>query len=244
MSAAFEQFLDRAAASATEEDVLSWVAESYLGLGRALNDAGGRVNDRSRPYFGKAIAIYQSILQRAASGQLALDANGQLTIESRLAAAHCEMGEFSAAMDQFARILAAQPNQVYIQLEAARTLQQWGDHGQPEAYLRAIRGDRPVPSGEHNLIWGFGRLARIVASSGSLRDLFFEARYRLAQCRFQYALQQPSAQRDATLAAAERDLTLTARLYPELGGDRRKAEFEQLLQEIRQSRGQRPTGPK
>jgi tetratricopeptide (TPR) repeat protein len=236
LSAAFEQFLERAAASATEENVLSWVADSYLGLGRTLNATDG-VNGKGRPYFEKAVGIYQSILQRGASGELSLDANARITAESRLAAAHREMGDFTAALDRFTRILTDQPNQVYVQLEAARTLQQWGDDGPPDAYLKAIRGDRPAAPGQQNLIWGFGRLARIVASSDSLRDVFFEARFRLAQCRFQYALQQPPEQRKTTLAEAERDIVLTARLYPSLGGEQRKAEYEKLLQEIRRSQG-------
>ncbi len=245
LSAAFEQFLDRAAASATEESVLNWVAESYLGLGRSLAQADGQLNAKGQPYFAKAVAIYESLLQRATAGQFKMDATARLATESRLAAAYRELGQFSEAMDQFARILTQQPNQVYVQLEAAKTLQQWGQQGRPDAYLLAIRGDRPDASGRQHTIWGYGRIARVVAANKTLGDVFHEARYRVAECRYEYALrQQQTEQQQAALAEAERDIVLTARLYPDLGGEPRKAAYEQLLRKIQQSLGKKPTGLK
>lgn len=241
LSTAFEQFLDRAAASASEANVLNWVAESYLGLGRGLV-ADGQLRDQGQPYFAKAIAIYQSMLERAASGQLQLDAAARLATESRLAAAYREVGKFSEAMDQFARILTQQPNQVYVQLEAAKTLQQWGKQGRADAYLLAIRGDKPDASGRQNTIWGYGRIARVVAANKTLGDMFHEARYRVAECRYEFALRQQTEPKQAALAEAERDIVLTARLYPELGGAERKAAYDQLLRKIQQGLGKKPTG--
>jgi hypothetical protein len=242
LSAAFEQFLDRAAASATEENVLNWLAESYLGLARALSDADGQIPPNGQAYVDKAIAIYESILQRGRSGTPPRDANAQLATESRLAAAYREAGRYPEAVDRFAKILQRQPNQVYLQLEAARTLQQWANRGNASAYLAAIQGDRPDSTSKVNQIWGYGRLARVVASSPALRNVFYESRYQLAECRYRHALQQSADAQATELAAAERDIVMTARLYPDLGGPQQKAQFSQLLQEIQKSQGKTPTG--
>ncbi len=242
LSAAFEQFLERAAAATTEESVLNWVAESYLGLARGLATPEDGIPAEGQAYVDKAIAIYESLLQRSRSTAQPPDANAQLAAESRLAAAYREAGRYAEAVDRFAQILQQQPNQVYVQFEAARTLQQWGDRGNAPAYRAAIQGDRPDPATKANRIWGYGRLARIVASSSALRDLFYDSRYRLAECRYRHALQQPAGQRTKELAAAERDIVMTARLYPDLGGPQQKARFDQLLREIQKSQGKKPTG--
>ena len=241
LSAAFEQFLERAAASATEVDVLNWVADSYLRLGRALVDEKGQ-RAEGRQFVDKAIAVYRSILERSETGQLSLDAKARWITESRLGTAYREAGRFVEAREEFAKILAQRPNQVYLQMEAARLLQQWGGQGRPEAYLEAIQGTDPDPASQTNRIWGYGRLARIVGRKASLRDLFHECRYRLAQCRYAYALEQPQNERAATLAAAEQDILRTALVYPDLGGPDQKAQYNALLQEIQKSRGKKPTG--
>lgn len=165
----------------------------------------------------------------------------RVLMESRLAAAYREQADYAAAVDLFAQVLQRENNQVYIQLEAARTLQSWGQNGQTQAYLQAILGDRPDPKTNRNSIWGYGRIAKAVAGKNQLDELFYEARLRIAECRYQYALKQPASERQAALEQAERDIVMTAKLYPQLGGATRKAEFQTLLQQIQQTLGKRPT---
>jgi hypothetical protein len=62
-------------------------------------------------------------------------------------------------------------------------------------------------------------------------EQFFQARLELARCRKTIAEKVPAG-RNETLAKAERDITVTYRLYPELGGERMKAEFDALLKQI------------
>ena len=154
------------------------------------------------------------------------------------------MGDFRNAMEILTKILEKQETQVYVQFEAARTLQEWGDKGNPEAYLKAIRGDQPKADKNQNLIWGYGRIAKLVASSQKLNKLFHDCRYHLAESRYQYALQQKKAKRDTTLAQAKNDINATARFYQELGGAAQKAKYDQLLKRIQKALGDPPTGLK
>ena len=243
ISAAFQQFLDRAAGTSTDLAVLNWIADSYVGLGRGFTDELGRVTEEGQAFFDRAISIYQSILQRVNSGQLQLPDAEVLRTQSRLAVAYREMGEYAQAIDVLARVLQRQETQVYVQMEAARTFHQWGDRSDAKAYLKAIRGDRQKAGTNKNLIWGYGRIANIVSRSPKLRSLFHEARYGVAQCRYQYALRQPKAQRVKELAQAEQDILVTSRLYG-LGDDAMKSQYEELLTEIQRAQGNPATGIK
>jgi tetratricopeptide (TPR) repeat protein len=243
VSAAFQQFLDRAAETSTDISVLNWIADSYVGLGRGFTDELGRISDDGQAFFGRAVSIYDSILERASSGQLPLPDADVLRTQSRLAIAYREMGEYAQAIDVLARVLQRQETQVYIQLEAARTFHQWGDRSDANAYVKAIRGDRQKTGTNKNLIWGYGRIANIVARSPKLRSLFHEARYGVAQCRYQYALRQPKAQRAKELAQAEQDILVTARLYG-LGDDETKSQYEELLGQIQRAQGKPARGIK
>jgi hypothetical protein len=241
LTGAFQQFLDRAAGSTKELSVLTWVAESYVNLGKTMVDPTGRPTAQAAPFFEKAVTTYRNILARSDRGEVTMTVPDRLMMESRLAAAYREQADYAAAIDLFAHVLERENNQVFIQLEAARTLQSWGDGGQPQAYLKAILGDRPDPKTNRNVIWGFGRIAKAVAGKEQLGDVFYEARLRIAECRFQYGLQQSAASRKDTLQQAERDIVMTAKLYPALGGAARKKEFQELLKQIQQTLGKRPT---
>ncbi len=243
VSAAFQQFLDRAASTTTDLAVLNWIADSYVGLGLGFADELGRVTGEGQAFFARAISIYDSILKQANSGQLQLPDVEILRTQSRLAVAYREMGEYAQAIDVLARVLQRQETQVYIQMEAARTFHQWGDRSDANAYLKAIRGDRQKSGTNKNLIWGYGRIANIVARSPKLRALFHEARLGVAKCRYQYALRQSKTQRAKELAQAEQDILVTARLYG-LGDDATKTQYEELLGQIQRAQGKRATGIK
>ena len=244
LSVAFQQFLDQAAATTREVPILNWIADSYLTFGREMIGAGGQVSDESKSFFSKAADIYTSILSQADAGKIQLSAQRRLQTQNRLAVAYREMGDFRNAMEILTKILEKQETQVYVQFEAARTLQEWGDKGNPEAYLKAIRGDQPKADKNQNLIWGYGRIAKLVASSQKLNKLFHDCRYHLAESRYQYALQQKKAKRDTTLAQAKNDINATARFYQELGGAAQKAKYDQLLKRIQKALGDPPTGLK
>ncbi len=240
--AAFQQFLERAAGTTKELSVLSWVADSYANLGKALRGANGEATAASRPFFTKSIDAYREILERSDRNELTLTVQERLLLETRLAIVYRERGDHAAAMAQFERILRAENNQIFVQVEAARTLQSWGNAGETAAYLKAILGDQLDPKTQRNFVWGYGRIARLVAGKAQFDELFYEARYELAVCRYQYALRQPTHERKEVLAQAESDVLMTAKLYPQLGGPQRKSQYDTLLSDIQQSLGKRLTG--
>jgi tetratricopeptide (TPR) repeat protein len=241
LTSAFAEFLERAVSTGQDLTILSWAAQAYADLGSALA-AGSPDRTTAQAYYAKSIATYQELLRRSDAGHFTMTIQERLVLETRLATVLRDVGRYEEAVDRLATILQRQPNQVYVQMEAARTLHQWGDDGNPPAYLLAISGDRADAGSGQNLIWGYGRTARLIAGRGELEKLFYEARYALAECRFKYAMSLSGPERDSTLKQAEQDIVMTGRLYPELGGSKSKEEFQRLLRQIQQTMGKRPTG--
>lgn len=230
---AFQQFLDRAADSSGELSVLTWVADAYLNLAQSL---GG--TDGADSFFEKSVATYEKILRGSDAGTYTMTNQDRLLVETRLAMVYREQGNYEAAVREFARILKRENTQLFIQVEAAKTFQAWGADGNPSAFLQAILGDLPDDRTKKNIIWGFGRIAKLVAGKRQFDELFHQTRYELAACRYQYALTKQGKERTETLKQAEQDIVMTAKLYPELGGNLQRDRYDGLLKEIRKQLGQ------
>ncbi|MEX0714769.1 MAG: hypothetical protein WD278_20705, partial [Pirellulales bacterium] len=130
------------------------------------------------------------------------------------------------------------------QREAARTYQEWG-RKKAAYYGLAIAGARKVKGAagrEENVIWGWNRLAIMVQRDKRFSDVFHEARYNLAQSRFDLAMAADGSDKIEGLKRAEFDIMLTSRLRPDMGGDEWRKKYDSLLRTIQQAQGQRPTG--
>src|SRR5438477_7633011 len=134
------------------------------------------------------------------------------------------------------------------QVEAAKLYQDWGGtgKGQEENYVRAIVGARPdKDKNNKNTLWGWGEIAARTANNPQFREQFYDARYNLALCRYNYALAQAeAAKKKEQLQRAKSDIAITAGLYPDLGGEDKKKQFDNLLKNIQKSLGERTDGLK
>ncbi len=243
MSQAFQQLLSQAAQRSQDIASLGWIADAYRSLASSLQSPSAPADDQARMFLKEAARLYETILQRADSGEASLKPAQKIAFRNRLAITYRDMGEFSRAMESFTQILRDRETQVYAQLEAARALRLWGERtNNIEPLEKAIRGDGPLTAKGKNLIWGFGRLARNVASARQLRDLFFEARWELARSRMYLGRLHRGAERKTLLEQAERDLLATVQLYPDIEKSSWRDKYDQLLKEIQQTAGKSPTG--
>ncbi|MGI9429733.1 MAG: hypothetical protein ACR2NM_13815, partial [Bythopirellula sp.] len=115
-----------------------------------------------------------------------------------------------------------------------------------------IRGSMPQAN-KKNLVWGWSRLATIADQAkkkanrkatsdpaqamrvAKYKDLFFEARYHVAQARFDAAKLATGAERTQQLRKAKQSIESMRRLYPELGGPQWKAAYLKLLEQLEQT---------
>jgi hypothetical protein len=136
----------------------------------------------------------------------------------------------------------AKESLVPAQIEAAYTLQSMGGED-PVWYRRAIGGGGT----QLRYLWGWGQIARkfsrYVSKGGIHRDIFHEARYNLALCRFELALSKTKKdERTALLERAAKDILVVQRSYPEMGGNKWRKKYNELLKKIQKLRGQQPVG--
>lgn len=232
----FEIFLRQLGDTASEANVLNWVAETFLSLGAAF-DSPGAVSSESKSYYEQSIASFDKLL---ADPKLNAALNTQVRL--RRAEAFRHLRDYAKAAAALEDILREKPLLLNVQVEAAKTYQEWGSvPGSESRYEQAIMGRGTDKKTQRAAVWGWARIAQTTASYAQFKDTFQESRYNLALCRFLWAQAQKGDQRNKLLEAAERDIQLTHRLYG-LGDAQRSAQYDALLQNIQKARGASPTG--
>lgn len=238
LSQGFETFLNQLNAEATELSVLNWVAESFSNLGAGLDD-GQTLNEDAKKYYLAALTAFQNILDK-----LKPEKAMQMQIQLRMANVMAKMRDYEKALAQFDQILTGSEMSLNIQVEACKLLETWARQpGQEEKYTQAMLGV-PKAGSPRPIIWGWGKLANMASPSRNpnYADTFYEARLHLAQCRLLLAETKQGADRDKGLAAAEQDVVLTKRLFPELGGEKWLPQYDALLKKIQTAQNKPATG--
>ena len=235
--------LGREAAKSDSFSTQYWAAETLISIAEELvaTPASQRTAVQA---FGSASDILKQIIASEKQNPGFVQPDGFLVkIRLMLAKASRGLGDFKAAMNELAAILQENNALLDVQTEAARTYQAWGDAVNPGFHKGAYLGGRPDPKTRNNLIWGWGKIARVVEGKQDYQEQFYVARYELARSRYKSAAaaKNPQAQQEI-FARAAKDITSTATLYPDLGGAAMKKKYDALLKQIQKSLGQDPTG--
>lgn len=212
-----------------------WAGTTEISLAEDLAEQqGGR--EAANKAFAEGAGILQSILDKEAkqAGWIQPPA-AKIQIRVALAKALRGTGDFQSAVLKLGEILDDNNALLDVQIAAAETLQAWG-RVKPEFYRAAIMGGRKKNG--QNVIWGWGRIAQMTTNQPNFTEQFYNARYQLALSRFRYAQSlTDNEQKMAETRKAEKDITSTATLYPELGGETQRQAFNTLLKEIKQALG-------
>ncbi len=165
--------------SAASLFMLVFRAEALAGLAAGLDSGGPAVPSDAQLHYRRAIAEFQAALRSAETQR---NSPQEVVLTLRIDMARClrRLSDNEAALNLLRSVLKDHPRMVDAQLEAAYTCQSWGDE-RPEYFATAIQGDRSKD------VWGWGEFARRVQPEARFRELFFEARYNLAFCRFRQA---------------------------------------------------------
>jgi hypothetical protein len=149
-------------------------------------------------------------------------------------------GKFEEANKLLVDALTKNQNNITVQIEAAKNLQQWAAGKDVEKLKMAMLGAEPQAN-KKKLIWGWGQLAQTAVRFPNFQKEFFEARLNVAKCRAMIA-ENSGAEKQKLYDAAIADITQTYSRFPELGGPALRGEFDRLLREIQQKSGKQPTG--
>ncbi|HEX6961545.1 MAG TPA: hypothetical protein VF175_06735 [Lacipirellula sp.] len=245
LAAAFGDLLARVAErpDAKSWRIRSWLAQTNLQISQVLE------GERAKEYADRARKAYEALLDAAEKDKsYAPDATALLAVRMRLGETFAAAGEHEKAIEQYGAILRERPTMLELQQAAATALQEWGvKKRDPRALDRSIRGDLPQADGK-NLIWGWLRLAHMAASAqrqaaessdpkmkeraARFEDLFYEARYNVVKSRYLAGTVSTGSARQEHLEGARTNIDQMMKLYPELGGPKWKAAFEELRKQI------------
>jgi tetratricopeptide (TPR) repeat protein len=191
-------------------------------------------------------ALRKLIDTAAADPNYAPSENAVLAAKVQLGECYRELGEYEAALDTFSSILKEKETSLSVQRAAALTYQQRGVAENHAWFERAIYGGHKLKSTGKNRIWGWLKLAQVAERAArtnpAFRETFFEARLNAARCRYLAGMKQNGVNRQEDLAKAKQSVRSMMQLYPNLGGDRWRSEFEALLKEIQTAAGKQPVG--
>jgi hypothetical protein len=107
-----------------------------------------------------------------------------------------------------------------------------------------MAGSEKDPATGKNIIWGWGRLFQVAAKYPNFRDVFHEARYNLALCRFSMSrVQKSKSDEQEQLNRAKDAIKQTQELFgsgPEW--DAWRPRYDALMKEIQKALGEKPLG--
>ncbi|HEX4414042.1 MAG TPA: hypothetical protein VH107_10475, partial [Lacipirellulaceae bacterium] len=139
-------------------------------------------------------------------------------------------------LDTFNDILKEKETSLAVQRAAALAYQDRGQHDDAKYFENAIHGGYAVKSTSQNRIWGWLKIAQVAAQAArqdvKFKDAFYEARLNVSRCRYLSAMKQVGDARRQELTKAKQTIQSVAQLYPDLGGDKWKPQFDQLLKDI------------
>jgi len=246
----FEKFLDGVAKRDAKLTSQIWVATTYLMLGSGQETGAIVPKARAIQYLARAADVYAGMLKKGG----AEIAKFEPSIRLRMASISREREKWDEAQGHLDWYLAdvKRQNSIEAQVLSAELMQIAGltiaagtaDKVKADEYFKqAIVGRKTGTS----VVWGWGGLAnKLSRQTGAgndektvkLRNQFFTARLNIGICRFQRAqLAKGSENGKKLLGMALNDVILTYKLYPELGGDVFRQQFDKLLKEIQAAQG-------
>ena len=173
------------------------------------------------PGNAKAQGQAADLLKTAAETFRRLKAAGKevpLAVEYQLGKAERLQGNYKADIDIFEELLTKKPMMLDAQMEAALAYEQWAATLPPKftgkAYQSALNGARPNAE-KKNAIWGWGKISQLTSRDPKFQEMFFEARYHVALCRFLWGKAVKSKQ---LIEKSVTDITKVNSLYPKMGG--------------------------
>ena len=249
--AGFEKFLEGVAKRDVKVASQMWVATTYRSLGSGSGSGTVVPRAKASGYLARAAEVYEGLLKRSGASAGLADSADEIarfvpSIRLKLASVYRELGRWDEALGHVDWILsdAKRQNSLEAQIQAAELLQAAGEKATDGAaaarFLREAIAGRKSQGG---VAWGWGgianRLARQAADPKAIdaRAKFFLARLNVVRCRLAL-LAKPGQDRAKLIQMAFNDVAVTYRLYPDLGGDAFRAQFDALLKQIQKERGE------
>lgn len=226
-SAGLSDFLQGAANSSSDFQVIMWAAGTLIKVADSFHQAGEKA---------EATNLYQAadkVLGLIQSKSIEVSAGNKLDVLRNQGKALAGQGNYDEALPKFVQYLAVKPTTLDVQIDAALALQNSGEKsGETSNLVKAIMGmevkDAKTKTAK-KIVWGWGRLSQMIANRPQFKEQFLVARYNLAKTRLLYHRIKPNSK---LMGMALKDIDVARKKYPDLGGRDMKSKYEALIKEI------------
>ena len=235
LTKAFRVFLERVSGTTKDDATLQWIGQTLMELAESSMEPGEiKAQGQAAELLTTAVATFD---------RLSAEKKKSPIVAYQIGRAKRLLGDYGTAINNFLSLLKTKETMIDAQIEAALAYELWAKSLPPKfaakSYAKAIGGAKPE-SGK-NIIWGWGKISQLTSRNPANQAAFFDARYHLALCRYQWG--KSTKDKDLIRRSAG-DITKVAALYPQLGGPEQLRKFDTLLKQIQKDLGERSTGLK
>ena len=249
VTAAIAKFLDRinAQPGTANWPTRVWLAQTYYGMAIDQQPSAqpgsatpvGPENKIAYGYLTRSRDGYEQLLKEAAENpKMPPNDMSVLAVKMQLAECYRALGQYQQALDMFFDVLKQKETSLAAQRAAALTYQERGMREDPKFFESAIHGGYKSEKNNQNRVWGWLKIStvalRAARTDKTFKDTFFEARYNVSRCRYLAAMKKLGDARKKDLATAKDGIQSFGQVYPDMGGEKWKPQFEKLLKEIQQ----------
>lgn len=203
---AFESFLDDMSKKQEGQSLgsLSWIGEAYFALGENATDFG-----TTERFYDRAATAFNTILTRAQADPSFATEDQLFNVKVRVIRCDRLKKDFSRAEKLLGEVLKSRNNDLRAQMEGSHVYQDWGLSGDTKKLLVAIVGKSDIG------LWGWGGTAnRLQKQKGfaerpELVESFLEARYGVSYCRYHFARDAKSKEKQKALDLCMMELVST-----------------------------------
>ena len=238
LSEGIQVLLEQLVAVSVDVNILEWSGTTLNTLAQGMEETAATQAQAIQLTKGAVRAFTKLMDLESKTPGTIKDAGRKIEdIQTKFGQALRGQGEFQAAIDKLEEALATNSKSLMPQFEAAKTYQIWGQTTKSaEYYKKAIEGNKKS-------IWGWGLLSKNLTKAPNLLEYFFEARYHLADCRYNLGLlENDAAKKKKILEAAVGDLRSTAIQFPKVKESSWFNSMDQLMRNLQRDLGKPQIG--
>ncbi len=236
-------FLKQVGGQAEDPRILNWVAVRLHEVGKTVGGEKSQA-DAAKEFYEVSLDTYNRLIQMPEDAGGYLSDQRKLGFKVQRAMLLRDLGKFEESIRNFRDVLAVKNALINVQVEAARTYQNWAmESGKTANFDKALKGGYPDPKQRKNTIWGWIKLANTTLRYEQYRDAFHEAMYNRAVCRYQQArLKRNSNDKKKYMQAAKNEISQVFGRFSDMGGSKWRPQYDALLRKIQKELGEAQRG--
>ena len=222
-----KNFIGTVQTESKDPETLIWAGRTQMKLADAFEKRN--MPKDAAPFFDAAIKTLEK-----AAGMGSTDKKVANELKRQQALAKRGLGKYEEALNDLKELLKESPSSWNIQMDAAETLQRWGNDSDQANYLaRSLSGtDKfrdPKTKRQQKLVWGWSQLVSALKSNPKYREPYYRCLFAEVETRLQYGV---VSKKPKAIQSALKRLQIARAKDEALGGEVWQRKFAELEAQI------------